>query len=620
MTVPRVWDPRRASLVAPGRSQVTVPFARRPIRVGAAPLGSTAYVIPAGSAVRYVSPSGSDSAAGTVTAPMRTIAAAVAAVKGSSTSTTPAIVVLRGGVYHEGAINPGLGYWVRIQSYPGEVVWLDGSTSVTSWTRSGSVWTAPYAAPPVPSLGSDILGTDPNANLPDLAFFDGAELLQVADGATPVAGQFSVDRTAGRITIAQDPTGRDVRVSDIAYVTSSGSRLDWLGVGIRRYRCVGNTLHACLYYGGASADTLIENCHMTQLGRNAVSFSKPRSTIRQCTLTRIGQQAVGATTAEGVTVERCCIRDVVTGRWNTQPVSGAIKITSSRDPVVVDNYISGVDQGNGLWFDVSVWGGGVTVARNFFDGAAVDGTTAGDAGICWEICDGGFYDGQWHEAVVAGNTVVNFRAGLVAGTAGNILWANNHVASKWTFGGYGARGILLVQSSDTNHGKQVDPAIAWWWTQGVRIINNRIAPQDNGWQLLAYDSQDGVPRPRAIARGLGSPDKGQQRGGDMFTKIAGNAFSPATGSITAGSVLATIGDYGGNRTNVNSIAALKALEGNTVYNIKPGAIGANVQITGDMTPDVHATAEPAERKVADLIGLPVGARFVGNPVPNPVPA
>jgi hypothetical protein len=89
----------------------TVPVTPQPNTgdAGAATIGSTNYAIPAGAL--FVSPSGSDSAAGTEQEPLRTIGRAIAVARSSNT------IVLRGGTYHETVVVPQ-NKSLTIQSYP----------------------------------------------------------------------------------------------------------------------------------------------------------------------------------------------------------------------------------------------------------------------------------------------------------------------------------------------------------------------------------------------------------------------------------------------------------------------------------------------------------------------
>jgi len=80
----------------------------------------------------FVAPSGDNNAAGTRSAPLGTVQAAVdRAAKGDA-------IVLRGGFYHESvSINKNA---LTLRAARGETVWFDGSSAVGGFVREGSVW------------------------------------------------------------------------------------------------------------------------------------------------------------------------------------------------------------------------------------------------------------------------------------------------------------------------------------------------------------------------------------------------------------------------------------------------------------------------------------------------
>ena len=585
------------------------------VRAGALPIGTTTYAIPTSGAVMYVDPvAGNDSNSGTLLAPKRTAKAASEAIKASGTPSQPATVVLRGGVYHEGSYQPGNGRTLRWQAYPGETVWFDGSVVATSWTSNGDgTWWTPYTAPEIAPLGNDILMDDPNGHLPDMAFLDGAELLQIADGAKPNASQFSVDRTANRLTIGVNPAGREVRYSDIAWLLFSGSRIDMLGIGFRRYRCVGNALHTGLYYGGTSENMVIENCHFYQMGRNALYIGKNGIRVTKCTFKKMNQTAILVGTSDGVIIERSYFSETIMGKWQPQPTSGAVKLTVARRSIVRHNRFEKSHKGNQLWHDVYCTQ--ALIYGNHVDGLSADGTTYSDTGINYEEADGGLWDGVQYRSLIVGNTVVNCRKGIVINAAGWVTAANNTVHAVWNTSA-GAQGILLLQDRDASDERALPLSVSPRWTVMNEIVNNRIRPQANGWQFLAYDNQGFVPRPIAMAHGLGTPSGGQLMGGEMFSRLEGNWFSPATGGTT-GSTMALIGRAADNtRITRNTPAALATT--NVEYGLSSANVRTNYQSATDpATQQDHDTGAPIPAAWAELLGLPTGSRYVGNPLPIP---
>jgi hypothetical protein len=177
--VPEPGTGGRVTLPASGRSGDAA---------GAAALGTTEYPVPGNA--RYVSPSGSDTGDGTLTAPWQTVTKAVDSAPDGAT------VVLREGTYSESVTIPE-GKRLTLQSYPRETVWFDGSRDVSGWTADGAAWrvngwraqfdhspTYTKGAPDSRSPGWGFVDAAyPMAAHPDMVFIDGVPQRQVAYGA-----------------------------------------------------------------------------------------------------------------------------------------------------------------------------------------------------------------------------------------------------------------------------------------------------------------------------------------------------------------------------------------------------------------------------------------------------
>lgn len=593
--------------LSPGRIPLQPGYGEPPT-AGAAPLGQTDYAIPSSNVI-FVATNGNDSNPGTLSQPKRTILAASNAVRSLGTPSQPAVVVIRGGVYREGSYEPGNGYYLRWQAYPGEIVWYDGSVAVTTpWIQSGSAWMTDYAAPPLVPLGTDVLAGDPNAALPDMFWLDNVRLQQIADNAVPGAGQYSVNRSTNKVTIGSDPSGKVVHYSAHARAIYSGSRIDLLGIGIRRYRCAISGENIGIFYGGNSQNVIIEHCFIEDMGRNAIAYSKDGSKLRYCTIRDIWQNGFRSTTSDNLIVENNLFERTNRGRWRTQPQSGAIKITRSRDIIIRNNIIKDAERGNLIWMDVAVIK--PLVYNNYLDGSSSFSGIWADSGICYEESDGGYPPNL---SLIVGNTVLNCHKSVVVCAGGRVIVGWNTISSKWSTTS-GPQAILVLQDRDIAVDGQEAPIDEYLrWTIGVRLWSNHILPQEAGWQLLAYDSQGEISstgRPRALAK-FG---QNQLAGGEMLQSVVGNNFAPATGVSSAGSIMATIGERNGNRTNRNTPSELAALNGSPVYLVPGGTIGVNTQ---GLEP-VHSAAYPMPSDIAGILGLTTGLKYQGNPLPDPV--
>ncbi len=206
---------------------------------GAATVGTASYAPPSNAV--YVSPSGSDSAAGSASAPLRTIARAVSVAASGGT------VVLRGGRYHETVT---VSKTVTLQNYPGEAAWLDGAEPVSGWVQDGSAWrhdgwTTRFDHSPTYTRGAPDSGSAnwqflnpsyPMAAHPDQVFVDGAPLQQVSSRGQVTAGTFYLDEATSRLYVGTNPGGRTVEASTLVKamsVRATGTVIR--GIGIRRF-------------------------------------------------------------------------------------------------------------------------------------------------------------------------------------------------------------------------------------------------------------------------------------------------------------------------------------------------------------------------------------------------
>ena len=374
--------------------------------VGARAIGTSTYPVPA-TGVIFVATTGSDANVGTLAAPVATMQRAVNL---ASTGTT---IVVRGGSYN----TP----WscskanITVQPYPNETVWFDGTVVLTGFTASTSAatWFAPWVlvtdhspSPVSGALESTEPGwyyTDPlypTAPWPEMVFLDGVALTRVATEAEVVPGTFYVRGTASgtnsftwtssHIVIGDDPTGREVRVTNTAKGTGSGSdgrgcaltgaNITIRGVGWRRWGThIG--MRGIVYANGNADNLTIEHCvfeDSTGMGLGAANGDDV--TIRHCTIRRHGIMGLYLASAWRVTVEDCLIVDNNTRYFRFAPESGDIKCGRVRDSIFRRNRFGGTTQTSskcsGLWFDVVCYN--VQVYSNDF-------RDCGHHGLIWEI-------------------------------------------------------------------------------------------------------------------------------------------------------------------------------------------------------------------------------------------
>ncbi|MEW9534406.1 right-handed parallel beta-helix repeat-containing protein [Microbispora sp. NPDC049125] len=410
---------------------------------GSLAVGAAAYPVPSGA--YFVSPLGDDSARGTLAAPWRTVARAVRAVPAGG------VVVLRAGIYHESV--QVYGKRVTLQAYPRERVWFDGTESVTGWVQDGTAWrkdgwTTRFDHTDPTSGGGDawrMVGPDnPVANWPDQMFVDGQQQTQVASRDQLRPGTFFVDYAGSRLYVGSDPAGHDVRATTLAealYLNhANGSSV--LGIGFRRYATPIRRMGAVKGYAD---DLLFENDVFADTALAGLSINGQRITVRHNTFLRNGQLGLHGHHADRATVIGNLMQGNNWEHFETAPVSGGVKITTSTGLRVVANR-SERNFGPGIWLDESV--SDSVVARNLAYANL-------GHGIHYEISARG---------LIAGNIAAdNGGNGLYVNEASDVrLWNNTAVRN-------GGAQIGVIDGARQN----ADPRMPWN-VSGVEVSNNLL--------------------------------------------------------------------------------------------------------------------------------------------------
>ena len=576
------YDPSQLAFLAPGREPLLIGpagwTAPDPVKAGSLPVGEAHYGVPDTGQVLFVDPSGSDGAAGTVGAPKKTLAGALSA------ASSGAVIVLREGSYHESL---SVTKAVTIQAYPGEEVWLDGSTQYTSWTGSGP-YTATLGPNWSPIDSSRYPYNDAAANLPEQVWIDGVAQKQLADGATPGAGQFSVNRTAHTITLGTNPSGKEVRVADLNQALVFSAQVRVFGIGFRRYSPLAvEGISALIYFGGTSQGSLIENCVFQESGMHGISTARG-ITLRNITVQDCNQSGIQATTANGLLIERFVVRRCNRGLWKFQPITAGIKITKSDLTKVLHGRIEDVPNGAGLWWDT--YCPRLTAADVYVDGAtAVPGGAQMDVGIHPEGLDGGKIGGVQYTGWIVDCHTKNTRNGVKILDAGWITVANSKIEA------YSLCGFYLQQDDRRNTGARADEGsveVSPWLTLHNSLLNNDIG--GGGKQVIAY--QDPIAWTPA------------QLGWDAFERLAGNWFRPAPPGT-----MVELGRADGSRQTFNTPAALAATP--STVGVRGTKLGVNHQGTSAPSDTI---ADELPEEILALLGAPRGLKRVGMILPDPV--
>ncbi len=526
---------------------------------GSAPLGSTSYPIP--SNALFVAPDGNDTAAGSMSAPLRTLANAISRA-GSGTT-----IVLRGGTYHESVTIPA-NKTLTVQSYPGEVVWFDGTTPVTSWTKVGSVWvdngwTAQFDS--IPSYDPNNIPTGPDWSMvnpqypmaahPDEVWLDNTELAQVGSAAEVKPGTFYVDYGKQQLIIGSDPTGHAVTATDLSLaITSYGPNSVLRGFGVRRYATSVDQIGTVRLEGNGDS---IENVLITDSATTGLTTDVSDTSIRNVTVLNSGMLGVHGNTADHLTISGLRAEGNNDEHFNPAPSAGGIKITRTRG-IAISNSLSTNNLGTGIWLDESCYNVNVT---------NTDTTNNASHGLSFEISGTGILAND----VVTGNAQDGFKIN----NADHLQIWNNLISSN-------GRNVEIVEDSrrgsnpnDPGHDPrqpQPDPTEPWIIEYDT-LMNNVIGP------------------PTGDAQVYGNDYSGEYGPGSLHIQLDGNEFiKPASNMIV----------WWG--TAYNTPAAFAAATGQG---------GHNVQVSAGETPPANVPPLLLPADVAAAIGQPAGTQARG---------
>lgn len=533
---------------------------------GSAPVGSTRYSVPSGAV--FVSPRNDSSGDGSAASPYGSLAFAVAKAR------TGATLVLRGGEYHESVTVP-FDRDLTIQPYPGEAVWLDGSSVVTGWKRDGTRWyidgwTTEFDHRVSFTAGADESGrwldpAYPMAGYPDQVWIDGAKLAQVGSVAAVVPGTFLVDTASDRLIVGSDPSAKEVRASTLEYalrIQGAGSTVR--GIGVRNYADHLATL------GVVSAQVpgiSLENLVVKDNASVGVYVWARGDTFSRLTVTGNGMLGLVASKADDLTIADSVFSENNAEHFKDAPASGGAKLHSSNNVSVLRSVFAHNASG-GLWFDVSM--------RN---SRILNSTIAGNASTGLEV-------ELSENVVVAGNYIVgNARAGLEIYDAGTINVSNNVIASNTLYA------IRMLQDDRTG----TDPAVPWK-LRDVTVRNNAIS--------AAPGSVSGV-QVHGLNGGMRASDLGVTFDGNLYNRqTAGNPTRLI--QWASGSALVSYRSLDEFRAGTGNDPHSRALEGTAAFNGDYTLSAAGVEAA-------TGVAVPVTGAVSGSLGVPAGWTSFGPP-------
>jgi parallel beta-helix repeat protein len=537
-----------------------------------------------------VSTGGNDAAAGTESAPYRTLTRAI------SRASSGATIVLRGGSYHESVTIPP-GKRLTIQSWPNETVWLDGTQVVTGWAADGNVWrkdgwTTEFDSSPTYTRGapddtaenwSFINREYPMAAHPDQLWVHGDAQQQVGSRAEVVPGTFFHDEAANRLYMGSDPSGKIVRASvQVRAMRIQGAGSVIRGIGVRGFAPSVPDMGAVVV--DHVANVTLEHVAVVGSATTGISLAGGTSAVlRSVLVAESGMLGIHGNNADGARMERVLVKHNNVEHFNQAPVAGGTKITKTFGFTVVDSSFEG-NLATGLWFDASV-----------SDMVVVNSEMRNNAG------HGTFFEIS-HGAVFANNTVSNNgRFGLQVNNTANVKVWNN------TFTGNG-RSINFVQDNrrpGTDYGRDErrpvnDPNMTWVNGPGVFsnnvIANQRSTSSSNGNCLFCVEDYQ---------------SSGEMTAEQMRATVNGNVYNRPSTSAPTWTVVWSRG--ASNPAVYTSLAAFRSATGQEAAGVAvdgPAVVSATGVPTAAMP--ASSTALPLPADIAALVGQPTGIRHLGS--------
>ncbi|QWF84186.1 right-handed parallel beta-helix repeat-containing protein [Amycolatopsis sp. CA-230715] len=477
---------------APGADEVTASAADLPLE-------ATEYPVPDGAIV--VAPGGNDHAAGTVAAPLRTVAAAF------SRAPQGATIVLRGGTYREtvGMVKKR----ITLQPYPGEKAWLKGTVVVGGWKANGGRWRHEGWNPDLCRtcfLKAIIDSAHPLAGLPDMVFVDGRPLKQVDDADDVRPGTFFVDTDDKALVLGENPAGHTVEATKfdrLLQFDGEGARGSVIrGVGIAQYASNQDYGNRAAMVVANAPDVTLENTTFAWSASTGALISQPGGRVVGGSFVDNGLAGLVANKADGlrVTGGRFAANNQERFTLSGEAIGAAgMKVTHTKRPVIVDNVFED-NIASGWWCDLGCTD--ALVARNIARANAVNG-------LYYEVSS---------RAIIAGNVIAGNRArGLKISSSDGVRVHQN------TFD----RNALDLGLYNDPRSPEVDPYSAQaglrWLTSGTVLANNLYVQAGSGTRFVE------------------SADYKEDQGGNaaFVARSDGNAYLrpvPGTGTLLTWSV------------------------------------------------------------------------------------
>ena len=414
----------------------------------------TNYTIPAGAI--FMATTGSDSNAGTVGAPVKTLNAAVSKVPAGG------YIIVRGGTYRDwyhtasGGIAT-LNKTVNINAYPHEQPWFDGTdvTSTSSWASAGSGrysknWDTPsfcggsyYSQPYGAQLSTNKgpcthvdMSKDPGnlaAGDPQMTYIDGAYIHEVTSLDQVTATSFYYDQTAKKMYIGINPSGHTVELAARPMAISNNAPDFGLrGIGFKRYASneYSNVTAGAVYSSGNGAH--IVSTVFKQMAGQALGVTPKNAIVRHSVFVDNGFNGMGSNghqhstgEADGLLIDHNIFarnnRELYGTGCSQSCAAAGVKIAHMDGFTVKDNiFQDNKGIASGFWCDLACTKGVMVnnIAKN-----------NGGTGIFYEVSSTGIIASN----LVIGNGKYGIRVGSASTKVYNNTMVNNTAINLWVY-------------------------------------------------------------------------------------------------------------------------------------------------------------------------------------------
>ncbi|MFE6738669.1 right-handed parallel beta-helix repeat-containing protein, partial [Streptomyces tubercidicus] len=591
---------RRAFLAVSAGASAGVALGLSPVSaVPAAAATATTY---------YVAKNGNDTAAGTSTAPLKTINAAAQKAQAGDT------VLVGEGIYREEVVFPrgGTSDTARItyKAAAGASVTVTGSDVFDTWTKvSGDVWQLKIAK-------SKFNGFNPYKEIVSGDWFDGkgrqhhlgmvylngawlpeatsAEAVSSNAGASwwpdvdagtgdaTITAKFpGVDPNQGKVEVGMRGTVFKPKATNYNYITISGFNLrnaatNWAAPTMGQWGLV--SAYWCKGWIIENNEIAYSRCCGIALGKYSDQYDGQRGTTEGYYLTISDAQSSGGWTFANIgshvvknnTIHHCgqtgivgslgAIGSTITGNevyhsnsqgiWGGAEMAG-IKLHAAIDTVISDNHVYNTGGYAGLWLDWMAQG--TRVMRNLFhDNAAFD--------IFAEVDHGPLF--------IANNVLLSAGGGKCL--SDGMAWAHNLVSGT-VVGGGEARKTPYMKPHSTETVDTVDiPLGAQQW------INNILGSSTN---LSAWDSAS-ASYPISMKTNVytkGATQSAKEQGGVDASSVA---YTPALAKQSDGWYL-TVPRNASWRTTQATVSTTSLAKAPTPDQSFTNPDGTNMSVSGD---------------------------------------